>query len=185
MTDSSFSSMSDNEDSSNIDLILKADEYDQSLQVGSSRTRNSINRDRDLAEEHLVADYFRANDDPPKYPDYYFRRRYRMSRKLFLEIVECIETYIQTVHLLLEHFKFFVMRPDATGLMSFTSAIRQLAYDTSPDALDEYLQMGEHTARDCLYHFTKYVIELFMLEFLRKTDFSCTQKLYTSYNAVH
>ncbi|GJU33571.1 ALP1-like protein [Tanacetum coccineum] len=88
MTDSLFSSMSDNEDLSDIDVLLKAVEYDQSGEASSSRTRNWINREHDIAEEHLRADYFGSNDDPPKYSDYYFRRRYRMSRKLFLEIVE-------------------------------------------------------------------------------------------------
>ncbi|GJY26632.1 WD40 repeat-containing protein MSI4-like protein [Tanacetum coccineum] len=59
-----------------------------------------------------------------------------------------IETYIEIVHPLPDHFNFFAVRPDAKGLMSFsvivkcTSVIRQLAYDTSPDALDEYLQIG-------------------------------------------
>ncbi|GKF49688.1 hypothetical protein Tco_0142939, partial [Tanacetum coccineum] len=61
MTDSSFSSTADNEDLSDID---------------------------NLAEERLMTDYFGANGDQPKYPDYYFRRRYRMSRKLFLKIVK-------------------------------------------------------------------------------------------------
>ncbi|GKB04989.1 hypothetical protein Tco_0833184 [Tanacetum coccineum] len=130
MSDSSFSDMYDNNDLSDIDLLLKAVEYDQSFQARSSRTRTSINRDRDFVEEHLLVDYFVVNGDPPRYPDYYFRRRYRMSRKLFLEIVARVDNYIQTIHPLLEHFKFFVMRPDATGQMSFsvimkcTSAIR-------------------------------------------------------------
>ncbi|GJT32043.1 reverse transcriptase domain-containing protein [Tanacetum coccineum] len=89
-----------------------------------------------------------------------------------------------------EHFIFFVMRPDATGQMSFSgitkyTSVHQLAYDTSPDALDEYLQMGKHTTRDCLDHFTTCVIELFMPEFLRKLDFNDMEKLYTTHNAVH
>ncbi|GKC92205.1 hypothetical protein Tco_1157647, partial [Tanacetum coccineum] len=88
MTDSSFSSTSDNEDPSEIDLLLKAVEYDQSGEAGSSRTRSWINRERDIAEKCLMADYFGANDDPPKYLDYYFRRRCRMSRKQYLKIVE-------------------------------------------------------------------------------------------------
>nr|GFC23688.1 nucleotide-binding, alpha-beta plait [Tanacetum cinerariifolium] len=49
---------------------------------------------------------------------------------------------------LLDHFNFFRVRPDATGRMSLsvikkcTTAIRQLAYGTTPDAFDEYLQMN-------------------------------------------
>nr|GEW55987.1 reverse transcriptase domain-containing protein [Tanacetum cinerariifolium] len=46
----------------------------------------------------------------------------------------------------------FRVRPDATGRMSLsvimkcTAAIRQLAYGTTPDAFDEYLQMSKRTA---------------------------------------
>lgn len=35
-------------------------------------------------------------------------------------------------------------------IMKCTCALRELAYGISPDALDEYLQIGEHCARDCL-----------------------------------
>ncbi|GJZ88115.1 putative nuclease HARBI1 [Tanacetum coccineum] len=78
-----------------------------------------------------------------------------MRRKLFLKIVKgIISTY--EADPLPKHFKFFKVRPDATGRMSLsaimkcTAAIRQLAYGTTPDAFDEYLQMSERTARDSL-----------------------------------
>ncbi|GKB18651.1 transcription elongation factor SPT6 [Tanacetum coccineum] len=83
------------------------------------------------------------------------------------------------------------VRPDATGLPGFsvimkcTCAIRQLAYGVTPDSLDEYLQMGNHCARDCLDFFTMCVIELFMPEYLRKPDFNDIQKLYTTHNNIH
>ncbi|GJX01900.1 ALP1-like protein isoform X1, partial [Tanacetum coccineum] len=63
------------------------------------------------------------------YPKTYFRRRYRMRRKLFLKIVKGISTYEDD---------------------PLPAAIRQLAYGTTPDAFDEYLQMSERTARECL-----------------------------------
>ena len=71
-----------------------------------------------------------------------------MSRKLFFEIVQGIETYIQTHHPLLTHFDFFRVPPDSICLMSFsviikcTYAISQLACGMTRDALDEYLQIG-------------------------------------------
>ncbi|GJW20542.1 ALP1-like protein isoform X1 [Tanacetum coccineum] len=86
---------------------------------------------------------------------------------------------------------FFVVRPDATGLMGFsvimkcTSAIRQLAYEASPDALDEYLQIGEHCADDNLDFFTMCIIDLFTAEFLRKPDVNDVQKLYDAHNRIH
>ncbi|GJT16624.1 retrovirus-related pol polyprotein from transposon TNT 1-94 [Tanacetum coccineum] len=114
--------MSDLDDIEDIDLVMQLINEDQQVQgESSSRSRKAINRERDVAEARLMADYFGPS---PKYLDYYFRRRYHMNRSLYLEIVQ--------------------------GLMGFsviikcTSAIRQLAYGTSPDALDEYLQIGEH-----------------------------------------
>ncbi|GJS21770.1 ALP1-like protein [Tanacetum coccineum] len=82
--DGNFSDISDESD---IFFLTHAYEYHQASQqqeAQSSRTRNPIYRDRDAAEARLLA-YF---GDNPKYMEYYFRRRYCMSRKLFLEIVK-------------------------------------------------------------------------------------------------
>nr|GEV38791.1 nucleotide-binding, alpha-beta plait [Tanacetum cinerariifolium] len=74
-----------------------------------------------------------------------------MRRKLFLKIVKGISTY--EVDPLPGHFNFFRVRPDVTGRMSLSvimkciAAIRQLAYSTTPDVFDEYLQTSERTAR--------------------------------------
>ncbi|GKB03366.1 hypothetical protein Tco_0831455, partial [Tanacetum coccineum] len=71
MSDSSnYSNMSDLDDIEDIELVMQL---------------KAINRDRYVAEARLLADYFSPS---PKYPDYYFRRRYRMNRSLFLEIVQ-------------------------------------------------------------------------------------------------
>ncbi|GKD69839.1 hypothetical protein Tco_1323929 [Tanacetum coccineum] len=183
--------MTDLNDIDDMEMIMQKLRYEQSLQeqeAESSNRRNYIYRERDVVEERLMTDYF---GDHPKYPTYYFKKRYRMSRKLFLEIVTGIETYIQTVDPLPPHFDFFRVRPDATGQPSFsvimkcTSAIRQLAYGVTPNALDEYLQMGDLCACDCLDNFTKCVIQLFMPDFLRKPDFNDIQKLYDAHNRVH
>ncbi|GJV76445.1 hypothetical protein Tco_1508029 [Tanacetum coccineum] len=144
MSDSTGGGMSDVDDMDDIEMIMQQLQSEQELEQAaeSSHRRNYIYRERLDAEEHLRVDYFGAH---LKYPDYYFRRRYRMSRKLILEIVTGIENYIQTHHPLPRHFDFFKVRPDATGLPGFcvimkcTSAIRQLAYGVTPDALDEYL----------------------------------------------
>ena len=112
-----------------------------------------------------------------------------MSRKLFLEIVKGIESY--TSDPLRSHFQFFSQAPDCAGRMSisvirkFTAAIRQLAYNTSPYAFDEYLQMGEHTSRDCLDNFNKCVIDLFMPKFLRKPTYDDIQNIYERHECYH
>nr|GEV68768.1 protein ALP1-like isoform X1 [Tanacetum cinerariifolium] len=75
----------------------------------------------------------------------------------------------------------------ATGLMGFSVIMKctSVAYGTSPDALDEYLQMGEHCVRDCLYFFSMCIIDLFTAEFLRKPDVNDIRTLYVVHNSVH
>ncbi|GJV52466.1 hypothetical protein Tco_1448207 [Tanacetum coccineum] len=123
--------MTDLDDMDDIDMIMEQLQSEQEQAAESSHHSNYIYRERLDAEDRLMAYYFGAH---PKYPLYYFRKRFRMSRKLFLEIVSGIENYIQTHHPLPWHFDFFKVRPDATGLSGFSvimkcmSAIRQLAY---------------------------------------------------------
>ncbi|GJW73312.1 retrovirus-related pol polyprotein from transposon TNT 1-94 [Tanacetum coccineum] len=84
-----------------------------------------------------------------------------------------------------------VMAYDCTGqrsisaLMKCTSAIRQMAYGTVPDALDEYLQMGATTACDSLRIFCKFIMNLYGEEFLRKPTYTNMEKLYAYHNEKH
>ncbi|GKD48475.1 hypothetical protein Tco_1277451 [Tanacetum coccineum] len=138
--------LSDVDDFDDLDMIMQQvqSEQQQDEEAERVRHRNYIYRERLDADARLMADYFGPH---PKYPEYYFRKRYRMSRTLFLKIVSGIENYIQTHHPLPPHFYFFRVRPGATGLPGFsvimkcTCAIRQLAYGVTPDSLNEYLQM--------------------------------------------
>ncbi|GKA71612.1 hypothetical protein Tco_0777751 [Tanacetum coccineum] len=84
MSDSSFSDSSDLDDIAEYEMIMELNNEDQD-EVEAVRMRRYINRERDVAEERLMADYFGSH---PKYPAEYFRRRYRMNRELFLEIVQ-------------------------------------------------------------------------------------------------
>ncbi|XP_022030926.1 uncharacterized protein LOC110931861 [Helianthus annuus] len=113
----------------------------------SSQPRNRnphIDRDRESAHERLVVDYFA---DEPLYSEAIFRRRFRMSRRLFLRIADDLAAYDP----------FFTLRHDARGKRGFTTlqkctaTIRQLDFGTAADAWDEYLKMSERTARECLY----------------------------------
>ncbi|GJR75317.1 ALP1-like protein [Tanacetum coccineum] len=156
MSDSSGGDLSDIDDFDDLEMIMQQVQAGQEEEEAERvRHRNYIYRERIEAEERLKADYFGPN---PKYPLYYFRKR---------------------------------VRPDVTGLPGFsiimkcTCAIRQLAYGVTPDSLDEYLQMGNHTARDCLDFLTMCVIELFMPKYLRKPDFNDIQNLYTAHNNIH
>nr|GEZ76486.1 reverse transcriptase domain-containing protein [Tanacetum cinerariifolium] len=178
-----------NDDETDVVFLEQAYAYHQQLVVEENRlpiTRNLINRDREGAEKRLMADYF---NDHCMYLLYYFRRRYRMRRKLFLKIVKGISTY--EADPLLDHFNFFRVRPDATGRMSLsvimkcTAAIRQLVYDTTPDAFDEYLQMSERTVRDSLTNFNKCIISLYMTEYLRKPTLEDVENVYNKHLTAH
>nr|GEV02308.1 hypothetical protein [Tanacetum cinerariifolium] len=104
-----------NDDETDMVFLEQAYAYHQQLVAEENRlplARNLINRDREGAEERLMADYF--ND--------HCRVRPGATSRMSLSVI-----------------------------MKCTAAIRQLAYGTLPDAFDEYLQMSERTARDCLF----------------------------------
>ena len=52
-------------------------------------TRRYIPRDREGANERLSADYFYHQ---PRFPEDYFRLRFRMSKRLFMRIVNILST---------------------------------------------------------------------------------------------
>ncbi|GKA49248.1 hypothetical protein Tco_0742206, partial [Tanacetum coccineum] len=69
--------------------------------------------------------------------------------------------------------------------MKCTSDIRQLAYGNTPDAFDEYLQMGEHIAHNCLDDFNKCIIDLYMSKYLRKPTLADVEKVYDAHENIH
>ncbi|GJS76640.1 hypothetical protein Tco_0726521 [Tanacetum coccineum] len=87
-----------------------------------------------------------------------------MNRLLFTRIVRDVS----------DNCPYFKEGCDVVGkagisvLVKCTFTIRQLAYATVPDSLDEYLQIGEKTSRDCLMHLCNGVIELYGEEVLAK-----------------
>ncbi|XP_076925350.1 uncharacterized protein LOC143588137 [Bidens hawaiensis] len=103
-------------------------------------------RDRVGAHEWLMQDYLSPD---ATFDAEQFRRRFRLSRQLFLRIVGDLE----------RDYAFFQQQDDARGkpgyspLQKCTTAIRQLAYGTTSDAMEEYLQMSETMAREALHTF--------------------------------
>ncbi|XP_062715219.1 uncharacterized protein LOC134291473 [Aedes albopictus] len=130
----------------------------------------NIERQAQEGAQRLVADYFAVN---PTYTDDQFRRRFRMSRTLFLRIVDAVE----------EANIYFRQRSDATGKLGFTrlqkctAAMRQLAYATPADAIDENLRMSESTARNCLLQFCGTVVKVYAEEYLRSPNTNDLQRL--------
>ncbi|XP_042957931.1 uncharacterized protein LOC122293424 [Carya illinoinensis] len=127
---------------------------------GNSQRRKFIRRDHVQGHERLFRDYFAEN---PVYPSNLFRRRFRMSRPLFLRIlneVECNDPY-------------FVQRRDNAGrlglscMQKVTAALRMLAYGVTGDFMDEYIRIGESTAMESLKKFSETVVTVFSEEYLR------------------
>ncbi|PKU75260.1 hypothetical protein MA16_Dca024834 [Dendrobium catenatum] len=118
---------------------------------GSVTGRAYINRDREAVDRRLYQDYFSSN---PVYNETMFRRRYRMSRTLFLRVLDVVK----------EHDKYFQQlmdRADRLGLSSLqkvTAAFRMLAYGLPVDATDEYIRIGESTTIECVKRFCRAVV---------------------------
>ncbi|GKA60974.1 RNA-directed DNA polymerase, eukaryota [Tanacetum coccineum] len=168
---------------------LEGDEGESLVGNLERLSRRYIPREREVAEEKLRRDYFGDENTPPIYPEEYFRRRYPMSSRLFFKTVHDITNYDVDPHP--DYFYFFKQRPDCTGRLGLsatlkcTSAIRQLAYGTSPDAFDEYLQVAERCSRECLWNFTKCIYILYVEEFLRKPNLEDVQHVYELHERKH
>ncbi|XP_035547298.1 uncharacterized protein LOC108998374 [Juglans regia] len=133
--------------------------------ASASRRRNSqprmfIRRNPLEGHERLWNDYFA---EPSIYPPNVFRRRFRMHRNLFLRIHSAVEA----------HDDYFVQKRDASGrlglssLQKITAAIRMLAYGVTADLMDEYVRIGESTARLSMKKFVKAIVSIFGGEYLR------------------
>ncbi|XP_022027888.1 uncharacterized protein LOC110929079 [Helianthus annuus] len=160
-------------------ILIEEEEEEEDFSSENVITRRiRINRDRQGAHEKLVNDYF---SDEPLYNADIFRRRFRMSRRLFTRIANDLAGLDP----------FFTQRPDArnyegfTTLQKCTAAIRPLAYGTVADALDEYLQMSARTTRECLYRFCHNVVKLYSKKYLRKPNAYDVQQLYQAHEARH
>ncbi|GKA13003.1 RNA-directed DNA polymerase, eukaryota [Tanacetum coccineum] len=123
---------------------------------GIKRMRAYIPRKRVEAEQNLLDDYFSDDETHPKYPEENFRKGYDATSRASIDpILKC------------------------------TSAIRQLAYGTSADAFDEYLQIAERCSRECLDNFTKCIYILYVEEYLRRPSLEDIEKTYALHEEKH
>ena len=127
---------------------------------GDRISRQYRYRDRVSGHSRLLNDYFIEN---PVYDKTFFRRRFRLSRPLFLRILHTLQ---QCNH-------YFVQRRNAantiglSGEQKMTAALRMLAYGMSADSLDEYVRIGGITTIECVKRFCQGVVEIFGPEYLR------------------
>ncbi|CAH9133595.1 unnamed protein product [Cuscuta epithymum] len=127
---------------------------------GSVHGHVVIDRDREMGDHNLFMDYFSPN---PRYGEALFRRRYRMSRDLFLQIVGAVTN----------HDNYFHQRRNATGrlglsvLQKIMAVFRMLAYGVPADATDEYVKIGESTAIDSMKRFCRSIVQIYGGHYLR------------------
>ena len=106
----------------------------QGTDSGDRISRQYRYRDRVSGDTRLLNDYFVEN---PVYDETLFRRRFRLSRSLFLRIV----------HTLQQHNNYFVQKINAANIIGLsdeqkmTVALRMLAYGMSADSIDEYVRI--------------------------------------------
>jgi hypothetical protein len=137
---------------------------------GSLPGRHNVPRNILGGHDQIHVDYF---SDRPVYNEKHFRRRFWMSKALFLRIVAAIEL----------HDDYFRQKPDACGVLG-TSPIqkavgvfRMLAYGVSADFLDDYVRLGESTIIESLKHFVKAIVDIFGDEYLRASNAQDTARL--------
>ncbi|KAJ0472765.1 putative harbinger transposase-derived protein [Helianthus annuus] len=140
------------------------DDLDEDVEEQCTRKRRKfIRRNHIQGHERLYRDYFAEN---PVYPSNLFRRRFRMSRPLFLRILNEV----------VANEPYFVQRRDNIGrlglssMQKITAALRMLAYGVSADFMDEYIRIGESTAMESLKKFCETIVSIFSVEYLRSPN---------------
>ena len=86
-----------------------------------------------------------------------------MRRPVFERILEGIEQ----ADVYFQHRADATGKPGLTGLQKAVAAIRILAYGVPADAVDEYVRIGESTAREALGRFCRAVIGVYGEWYLR------------------
>nr|XP_043630531.1 protein ALP1-like [Erigeron canadensis] len=176
--DNSSNSPDESNDSS-MEFFVNALHFLEDTTTSSApQTRRYTDRRREIGLDTLLNDWFVQQ---PKYEDDYFRKKFRMDKTMFLDIVRDIEA----------NFPYFQERYDARGRKSFTaiqkctSAVRQLATGNAPDEYDEYLCMAARTARETLDYFCDAIIRLYSREYLRRPTSHDVARIFEAHELRH
>ncbi|XP_076956462.1 uncharacterized protein LOC143631656 [Bidens hawaiensis] len=140
------------------DLAMQFFELDHEKESGSSqrkKKRKEIDRGRKDADAHLWNDYFALS---PVYDESFFRRRFRMSLRLFNAL---LPTYQKQVERVCHEDK------------------------NTADQCDEYIRIGESTALECLHKFCWYIMEVYATKYLRRPTKDDINQLVEEHSTVH
>ncbi|KAD3337034.1 hypothetical protein E3N88_32554 [Mikania micrantha] len=179
---SSSSTVFSSSDSEGIDLFISS--LSMLAQENASQIprpiirRTQINRDKEGGHDLLMRHYF---GNEPLYNETLFKRRFWMQRPLFEHIVNDLEVADTYFQLRWDHRG----KRGFTPLQKCTSAIRQLAYGSTADIMDDYLQMSDSTSRQCLYNFCKNIRRLYGPKYLRKPNYNDVVNLYEHHENYH
>ena len=108
-----------------------------------------------------MRDYF---VEDPVYDARMFCQRFRISKRLFLRILESVQNYDS----------YFMQKPDATGqlglsgLQKCTAAMHILAYGIASDATDEYIRLASSTSMLVLKRFVWAIRAIYERTYLRQ-----------------
>ena len=134
--------------------------------------RRFIVRDHAAAHNRIMTDYLVP---APRYTEEQFRRRFRMSSRLFRYIWQELE----------RKSPYFKQKKDGTGrnglssLQKVVAALRMIAYGEGGDRQDEYCSIGEKTALETRKYFCQFIVTQYSSVYLRKpTDQDVTDLLH-------
>ncbi len=146
---------------------------------GGSRKGKHQNVDcgRQQHSSILLRDYFNPN---PTYDDKCFRSFFHMHRCVFDHLLNAV----------VAQDRYFVQKKDALGVPGFsphqklTCALHFLAYSTTADQLDEYIQMAETTAFETVSCFYSAIIACFSDTYLCLPTVADLEFLLSSYERL-
>lgn len=172
--------------------LLAELEETETKQKGSAPGKRP-NIERDFAAGHLriMQDYFwpaeqQRNDGSmlrgPVYSSEHFRRRFAMSREIF-------DRVFSTVVLNQSYFRLG-LKPNCVGkiglspLQKVVSAVRQICYGTSADAMDDYIRISESSAMLSLKHFCDTIVNKFERQYLRLPTAADLKRIENQFSSI-
>ena len=155
-----------------LDLLDTTTEDEKERRGRGSRPGKMPNRRRDFehAAQRLFSQYL---SDDPLYDDDMFRRRYRVSRRIYRRVHDAV----------VEHDAYFVQKRNCFGQqginshVKITASFRILAYGLPPDAMDDYLSISETTALEAVKRFCSAVVETLGPKNLRNPTLAEVERL--------